>query len=140
MHKISFLCFGVLILSLMNMCSQKEKNKPATEVKSQKNGYKILELDSIQGLYLIYAQRNDSIFKVSSPKKNSLSNCLQLVIGEVYDLRLHSLMGNRVQKQEVAYYKYDTTYVKLGDKGTVWDIYVSENLAGLCFKDDVYKE
>lgn len=123
---------ALLIMLLTSFCNSKKHLKNASS--QTQLGYKILEIDSsTQSIYLIYAERNDSVIKIVSTYEGSVTLCNPIKLGERYDFKVESALGNRVQKNEVSIFRFKGKEIKLGDRGTVWDLFYSENLNGLCF-------
>jgi hypothetical protein len=94
--------------------------------------YKISKIDSLENVYLIYAKSNDSIFKIVS-QKLVLPDCKPIQLGESYNLKIISAFPeNFSQKRDKYGIKMYNTLIKL-KKGIVWDLFVTENLKGLCY-------
>ena len=100
--------------------------KPLSGINSEK--YKIIKIDSLQNTYIIYAKKQDSTFKIVS-KKNASDNCIIIKINEYYNLKIKSLFPvDYYQKIQISAIKF-----KLEGNGIVWDLFISENLNGLCY-------
>jgi hypothetical protein len=93
-------------------------------------GYKISKIDSINEVYIIYAIRNDSIFKIVSEKENG--GCKKIKKGHTYDLECQSLITGVSGKLHIAGVKFNGTLIKLEGGKVVWDLFYCENLKGLC--------
>lgn len=124
------LSFIILFSLLISLVSLDQPNK----VNHCKDKYKIVEIDSTKNLYIYYAKRNDSIFKLLS-KKTDNNNCSKSIKeNEVYTLKFRSIFSaNFSQKTEISQFEFDGSYIKLGTNESVWDLYVSENINGLCY-------
>ena len=96
--------------------------------------FKIIRIDSIENVYLIYAERNDSIFKIMS-KKEDVSNCQPLSEGEFYKLKIISwfLPEEFHVKMRVAGVKFENTLIEIEKDSVVCDLFTTENLEGLCY-------
>lgn len=99
--------------------------------------YKITKIKELKRCYLIYAQRNDSAFKIISDKKICLVKAEKIMINRGYSLKLtkafplDSLLGFAVMPNHVT-----GLVVKGGDVVYIDDethnvLYVSHNLIGL---------
>lgn len=124
-----------LSLTILSCRVQTHYDK-STNVKTQKM-FEILRIDLIENNYIIYAKRNDSVFKITSTKKDTLP-CLQIKQGNFYNLKIKSVFSpNFHQKFDIAGVKYNGSMVKLErNNGVVWDLFVAENLKGLCYFDN----
>jgi len=104
--------------------------------------YKITKIKGLKKCYLIYAQRNDSVFKIISDKKNCTIKADKIKIKSDYSLKLtkifplDSLLGVAVMP--------NLAITGLGIKGgdvvfiddeTHNTLYVADNLIGLRFID-----
>lgn len=112
-------------------------------------GYRVARIDSLKDVYLIYARRNDSLFKIVSDKELS-SHCVNIKSGKYYRFRLRSLLYTDLTPEEKAHSipglaLFDTHHmggldydgkgmiIKLeGD--SVRDLYYAKNVIGLCFR------
>lgn len=99
-------------------------------------GYKITKIDSVNNLYLIYANRNDSLFKIVSLNQKS-TNCTPLKINGIYPLTLHSRFeGKYAIKSQYSdfniLYNYYGTFVSLEKERGIRDLFTADNLKGLC--------
>jgi hypothetical protein len=131
------------ILFLISFLLFNKENKPQAEQRHEKlsaiffkanveNKFEILNVDSIENVYLIYAKRKDSVVKIVS-KKEGFCDCRTIEKGKFYDLHIKSLFPeNFYQKRDVAGVKFNGMMIKLEGKGVIWDLFVSENLDGLC--------
>jgi hypothetical protein len=136
--KISILIWiPFLLLQKGNKCQtgQEHKRLPATfQHINSDSTFEILKIDSIENVYVIYAKRNDSIVKIMS-KKNGLYNCNPIIKGGFYDLQIRShLPKYTYQKLDIGGTRYNSTTIYLEDTGgVIWDLFVTDNLNGLCF-------
>lgn len=104
--------------------------------------YRIRKIKRLRNLFIIYAERNDSIFKIVSLQENH-SKCEFLIKkNKCYKLKLHSRfehpflghdfpVSNRLL---VTHYDYYGTLVSVEDKSRR-DLYTAENLKGLCLDE-----
>ena len=99
-------------------------------------GYKISRIDSVKNLYIIYATRNDSLFKIISLNQKA-NNCVSLKVNCTYALKLHSRFeGKYAIKPPGAdfnvEYNYYGTFVSLERWRGINDLFTCDNLKGLC--------
>jgi hypothetical protein len=95
--------------------------------------YKISKIDSINEVYIIYAEKNDSIFKVVSEKVTG--NCNKIKEGFTYALECKSLINGVAGKRHIAGVNFNGTIIRLEGDKVVWDLFYCENLKGLCLID-----
>ncbi len=99
--------------------------------------FKILRIDSVENVYMIYAMRNDSVFKILE-KKESAGNCHRIVVNKDFNLKISSLFFAEEShvKMRVAGIKYEGVLINMEDEGIVSDLFTASNLIGTCF---IYK-
>lgn len=114
-----------------------------------REGYQVARIDSLGPVYLIYARRSDTLFKIVSDKTPA-ANCAKLQPGGRYKLQLRSLYFTDATREELAQYPIPMATVgHLGSAGIDWDgkgllikmegdsitdLYYAKNLAGLCLQ------
>lgn len=112
-------------------------------------GYLVARIDSLDSVYLIYARRSDTLFKIVSDKTRA-ANCTKLRPGGRYPLRLRSLYFTDATKEELAQYPVPMATVgHLHSGGIDWDgkgllikmegdsirdLHYAQNLSGLCLQ------
>jgi hypothetical protein len=94
--------------------------------------FQILNIDSLQQVYIIYATRNDSTIKIVS-KKEIMDKCQPITAGQFYDLNITSLLWKTASKMHIGGVKYNNQLIKLEGGKIVWDLFTSDNLKGLCY-------
>ena len=100
------------------------------------NNFKVLKIESTQYVYLIYACRNDSIFKiVSAVGKPSKSH--KILTGHSYNFHIKALLPDVASKKHIKGIKYNGIIINLEDQHDsigqiVWNLYECTNLKGLC--------
>jgi len=102
--------------------------------------YKVYKIDSVNSYYLIYAKKNDSLYKIVS-KKDSVNCSNKIRLNNNYSFMLHSLLAkSRIgnvsidpKNMNVNCFAFDKeTFICLeGD--SIKDIYHADNVKGLCF-------
>lgn len=136
MKKVLFIAFFFLV-----SCAGNKKTRENIDVNDKHQSivvnkkYKIVKIDSTKNLYIFYAKNNDSIFKLLSEKLEN--NKCEFIIrkNEYYNLKIQTIFSpNLIQKSEMSHYKFKSSIIKLGTDDSVWDLFVSENINGLCYK------
>ncbi|MBC9911298.1 hypothetical protein [Chitinophaga varians] len=94
--------------------------------------FHILNIDSIQEVYIIYATRNDSTIKIVSKKEN-IDKCDPILTGRFYDLNITSLLWKTAGKMHIGGIMYNHQLIKLEGGKIVRDLFTSDNLKGLCY-------
>lgn len=130
-----FLATGIILLS-----GYKVKSDLCVE-----SGYEVCRIDSIKNWYIIYAERNDSVFKIVSMKKAE-SQCNMIFIGERYNLSLQKRIENVLSSnglklipmnylsiQNTSYNEDTDVFIEHEDG--VFELYTCVNLSGLCLKE-----
>ena len=131
----------ILTATLFFSCTKKSViNTTGMKETGQIRVYKI---SSINSYHIIYAQRNDTLFKIVS-KKEYITNCNSIRKNGSYDLKLHSIIMNREiggvkilpqNSMLVNCYGFDkNTSICIEPKKGIYDLYVTENLKGLCLE------
>ncbi|VEH21403.1 Uncharacterised protein [Chryseobacterium nakagawai] len=106
--------------------------------------YTIYKIDSINNYYLIYAERNNSIFKIVSKKEHITKHYKKIKIGNNYDLNLDSRSSqtpiiNGVKMSPVnlidsmCYNYEENTQICTDAKNGIYDLYTTVNLKGLYY-------
>jgi hypothetical protein len=98
---------------------------------SSVNKFEIRNIDSVKTVYIIYAKRRDSIIKIVS-KKDPATYCKPIVQGEFYDLEVKSLLEHTSSKRHIGGIKYNGMIIDLEGDKVIWDLFICENLKGLC--------
>jgi hypothetical protein len=98
--------------------------------------YTVKKLDSVNQFYLVYLERNDSVFKVLS-KKEEVINCQPFQIGENYEFKLISWFKPEEihLKLRMSGVKIENAYITIERDSVVGDLFTTENLKGLCYID-----
>ena len=140
--------FKVITILVMSLGCQQPKQiveSPAKEstkeeLISNPNSYYVQSFYLQDSTYIIRVKRNDSLFKIISPLKDPLfvppmlkSNlppCDRLIEGKYYELEIRSLFSSWVQLEGLILYNGS---VITFDKESNYDLYVCENLRGICY-------
>ncbi len=126
---------GIIFFMSVSACNLSNKSITSSKVGTADNQlYKVIKIDSIEKIYLIYVKRNDSIFKIMSKKEKSL-NCKQVKINEYYILNIVSWFPENQSniKMRMSGVKYDGVLIKIERDGIVGDLYITNNIKGLCY-------
>lgn len=136
--KIVFFIFMTSLLLSQEYGSQLMEKRDSINVGEDTNGivnsvnqFEIVKVDSVERVYIIYAKRRDSIIKIVSGKEEPIT-CKPIVQGEYYDLEVKSLLELTSGKRHVGGIKYNGVIIKLEGDKVVWDLFICENLKGLC--------
>jgi len=121
------LCTVIFILLLKKGFSQLRTDPPPIT----EGYYKICGIDSVESVYIIYAQKYNSIIKIASPKKD-ISGCIPIEVGQYYDLRLESRMYPTASKLHIGGIKVNGVLIKIEGGKVVWDLFRCLNMNGLC--------
>jgi hypothetical protein len=130
----------IVVIGITSLSSYAEKSNSYTDL-----SYKICKIDSVKNWYIIYAERNDSIFKIVSMKKTE-NQCEMISVGKRYDLLLRKRLENTLSRyglklivmssfdiQGGTTFDPDTDVYIEYEKG-VFGLYTCSNLYGLCLK------
>lgn len=131
--RIGIMLFILIIVILLG-CGTANLDSSSSNVK-----FKIIRIDSIGNYNLIYAMRNDSIFKIAS-KKSYKTDCKNIKVNKYYSLNLISSLGD-IKVGEFTYsqknhyvncFAYDSITTICYENGCVRDLFHMENINGLC--------
>ena len=121
----------LLIFIITSSCSVINRNYA--------NVYTIQSIDSIDNFYLIYARKNDSIFKIVSRKQSYNSKGNEILIGRKYCLSLQPRIIKGSKYSSMNY--WDTGCFNYGDSTTICleencvpNLYTTEDIKGLFVK------
>lgn len=132
--KIIAIILGLTIL--LGSCSVPKK------LGSNETTYLIKKIKKQNTWYIIYAEKNNTLFKIVSKADNSYDNCNQLKVGKRYMINLSSRKENApdiggVKLDPVGYtgcYKYDSeTVICLEPKKGINDLFYTNEIKGICF-------
>jgi hypothetical protein len=123
-----------VLISLLTACrSNKHQDPPPGKA------FKIVKLDSIRNVYLIYARQKDTLYKIVSLKEATHTG-RSIVVGSSYQLDLVSLFiknfkGYDLSPQntlDIGGISYSGTLIKV-ERDSIVDLYRARNVKGLCF-------
>lgn len=96
--------------------------------------HRIIRIDSVDQVYLIYTSKNNCLFKIMSAKEK-LNDCNALELNQYYDLDVMSYFeGRDIVILELAGVEFNGTEI-LFERDSINDLYVANNIKGLCFVD-----
>lgn len=109
--------------------------------------YKIQKIDSIDNVYLIYADRlnptsysNIQTVKIVSKKLAVKCRNKSLIrVGSEYKINIISIIPDIVQKNHLNSVIFENTSISLENNNIKNDIYRSDNIEGLCYKPIIIK-
>lgn len=128
-----------LIIVLVSSC----KN---SKIANQTNpfSYLVKKIDSKNNWNIIYASKQDSIFKIIVRKEAGIINdCEKIVVGGYYLFKLHSrkkdvpeINGIKIEpinNLDIQCYSYDNeTSICIEPQKGIFDLHHAENIKGLC--------
>lgn len=127
----------ILIVLLCASCSQTKNIVQG----NQSLLYRITKIKKEKSIFIIYAERNDSLFKiVSENNKKNILNCEEIRKGEYYNLKLdviypveyYPLLGIKGSGNFLdVVFTINNIAVPLEEKSH-YKLYKAENLNGLC--------
>ncbi|GAA0894526.1 hypothetical protein GCM10009122_42070 [Fulvivirga kasyanovii] len=137
-----------LIIILLVSCKGTSKVDSAATVSKQEitpvefnpNSYEVVKLDSLNDVYLIYAKKAGTLFKIAS-KKTSKERCSRIEVGEKYPFNLESLFPRNFQGKydlspknlpHVSGVDFYGTTITL-EPDSINDLFLARNVRGLCF-------
>ncbi|GGD64375.1 hypothetical protein GCM10011514_30430 [Emticicia aquatilis] len=128
-----------LIIVLVSSC----KNSKIANQTNQLS-YLVKKIDSKNNWNIIYASKQDSIFKIIVRKEVGIINdCEKIVVGGYYLFKLHSrkkdvpdINGIKIEpinNLDIQCYSYDNeTSICIEPKKGIFDLHHAENIKGLC--------
>lgn len=127
------------MLVLISCNSQKSLNKNPNKIK-EKEFYEVYKIDSIGNYYLIFAKKQDSIYKIVS-KKDVTGTEKRIKINKKYPFSLKSkrslaptINGVKIAPLNVDCFVFDKeTSICIDRKNNIYDLYFADNIKGLCF-------
>ena len=134
----------LIFLSLITVYCSHSKKFQATETLGEPKavkGYEVYKIDSVNSYYLVYAKRNDTLFKIIFRKAYS-NTCIDLSVGKIYDLQLYSIWRQPIMvggenmspsaNPHVNCLGFDDSTRICLERDSINDLSMAENLQGLC--------
>lgn len=127
-----FLIFNVFLIQFCCRAQKVPKNS------NKKKGYskpvfKVIKIDSIQNVYVIYATKHKTTVKIVSKKSGFCKNKIE--IGKFYKLTTTSLFPPNIRNRlDIGGIGYEGVHIKLeNNNGVLWDLFTCIELDGLCY-------
>jgi hypothetical protein len=125
-----------MLISLLTACRSNKHQDP-----SPGKEFKIVKLDSISNVYLIYARQKDTLYKIVSLKEATHTG-RSIVVGSSYQLDLVSLFIRNFQGYDlspqntldIGGISFSGTLIKV-ERDSIVDLYRARNVKGLCLID-----
>ena len=146
------LFIGICLFVTLFSCSTPKMIPQASEIES---GYLIKKITSKNSWYIIYAQKQDSLYKIVVGKEAEYrADCEKIAVGRYYNLNLKSRKENvpvingvklkpvnyldvkshAYDKEGIECYSYDDeTEICIEPKKGIYDLYYTDDLKGLCY-------
>ncbi len=117
--KYFFLIIGSVLLS---SCIYSEKQ------------YTITRIDQVNDIHIIYATKNDTLFKIVSLKDSLIDiKCHKVLsVGRQYEFNLKSIVFDSITPINIDGVYFYNELIEL-ERDLINDIYISSNIKGLCF-------
>lgn len=107
--------------------------------------YKVFKIDSINSYYLIYAEKDDTLYKIVS-EKGIESDCNSIQVNQSYPFKLTSRRDNAVvingvklspqNYLDIECYVYDDSTSICIERDSIYDLHHASNIKGLCFQSE----
>ena len=140
LKKIIFPIIGLLFVCTIN------SNNYISGNEKEKICYKIKKIKSKNNIYIIYAQRNDTLFKILSSKEVSQvsSGYEKIRRGKCYRLELETLfplelLGVKLMSPGTTGrtgINFNGNLVEIEPQKGIWDLFYAKNLKGLYIKEE----
>lgn len=132
-----------ILASVVLLFSCNSKKKATMTVKNVDTNYSIEKIDKTNSWYIIYAKRNDTLFKIVSYAEKSIGqNCKKIVVNGKYYFKLKSKKANApiiggIKLDPVGYtgcYVFDKeTTICLEPKRGIYNLFFTNDLKGICY-------
>ncbi|GAA0891922.1 hypothetical protein GCM10009122_16010 [Fulvivirga kasyanovii] len=128
------------VLGTLNDSVVTTQKQEITPVKFRPTAYEVVKLDSLNDVYLIYAKKGGTLFKIAS-KRTSKEKCSRIEVGEKYPFYLESLFPRNFKGKydlspkslpHVSGVDFYGTTVTL-EPDSINDLFLARNVRGLCF-------
>ncbi len=138
MRIVSFLTLLAVVFS----CNFNRIGRNVSDI--EKNGiypsdstkYKIVKIDSIKNVYVIYALKNRTYYKLLSHKDSSKTECEKLKINEEYSLELKSLLfptdSGFLRSGHISGMDFSGVPIDI-EEDSIMDLHGSNNIKGMCY-------
>lgn len=131
----------ILFFLFIFSCNQKKKEISVIqrlditqETDVSKSKYKVLKIDSISDVYLIYVLKFEKNYKIISKKNNSkLGNCRKIVTNESYDFSLKTEFSQKGINEHVSGTVFNGVTIWI-EEDSIMSLHSTKNLKGLCYE------
>lgn len=134
----------IVVLSLLFCCKGMVYTNQ-NHFSDSADNYKVFKIDSINSYYLIYAEKNDALYKIVSKKeKESIFNRIQ--VNHFYPFKLTSrrdnaavINGVKLSPQnylDIECYVYDDSTSICIERDSINELHHASNIKGLCFQSE----
>lgn len=142
--KSHFFILSILLIMFLDVSCSLSKNNIRQDEEGTSN-YLIKKIKKVNSWYIIYAQRQDQLYKIVVREAARPSpECKKIVIGKCYNLRLKSRQENApvvngvklypMNYLDVQCYCYDEeTVICIEPKKGIYDLYYTDDLRGLFY-------
>jgi hypothetical protein len=98
--------------------------------------HKIIKIDSIGNVYIIYAKKENVYYKILSDKISENNEaCNQIIIEHYYNLKLKSMFEDRTRPSfKISGVLYNEQEIEF-ERDSINDLHFAENIRGLCIED-----
>lgn len=128
----------VLFLAIIFSCGQSK----LLNQEHNKTLYQVYKIDSVGIYYLIYAKKQDSLYKIVS-KKEHISKSLKIEENKFYNFKLHSLLKNRFKNTkfkppmndlDITCFTFEgNTEICREIQNRIFDLYYADNIKGIYY-------
>ncbi len=125
-------------------CGQSPK-KQSEDFGVESTVYSIKKIEEKNKYYILHLKKGDYFYKVLSEKK-SKNDCKQIILNGSYNLKLKSIWYNEIKLEDgrtfnsplnvdCKFFKDNTEICLEKNPSYIKNIFMAENLIGLCIKD-----
>lgn len=98
--------------------------------------YKIVKIDSVKSVYIIYALKNNVYYKLLSDKDSSKLGCEKLKINKQYSLEIRSLLFPKgsgfLRPGHITSMEFSGVPIDI-EIDSIMDLHISNNIKGVCY-------
>jgi len=127
----------LIILTTLAAC-RSSKNYSSRQDLSKGDTFMVTKIDSINNVYVIYARKRDTLYKIASIKEN-VDGCHSIVPNSSYPFELESIVVKKINGQDIS----PETILNLGgidfhgtiikfERDSILDLFQAKNIRGLC--------
>jgi len=133
--KSAFAALSLILISCVSVSLN-------TRTQIENLSLEVYKIDSINSWYLIYARRNDSLFKIVSNKHDSISyqDAERILLYHFYKFKIESTTDHRkinghevLPQQNINCFAYDLETRICFEGDSIRSLYMASNIKGLYF-------